>query len=208
LRSKKAAAIVASVLGIVATAGAALAVNMSPATPSHRAEATPTAARYQNANDTPTTVTVPPPATTSPTPPTTVTGSITRKTAAATVTLVPPTSAPQVTAAAHTSTTTSRAPITSPPTSAWPPPPTTSTTQPLTFQTATYATAGGVVTVGCTSAFTIRLVSATPNDGYQAIVDSPGPQKVQVQLVASGKGLLVSAICLDGQPFRQGGGGE
>lgn len=96
------------------------------------------------------------------------------------------------------------APASAPPTirPGTPPP-----TQPAQRPTATYSTAGGVVTVGCTGPFNylIELVSATPRNGYAVNVVSAGPYYVEVHFVRPGRDEPLWAYCL-GQPFRAYGG--
>jgi hypothetical protein len=82
------------------------------------------------------------------------------------------------------------------------PVPAPTTTAPAVGGTATYSNDGGVVSVACTSFDTIRLVAALPNDGFQAVVLTPGPLFVQVNFVGQGRNLPVSALCLFGQPFN------
>lgn len=78
------------------------------------------------------------------------------------------------------------------------PPP---TTQPPT-PTTSYSTRGGVVTVACTSPFTVRLVSATPNDGFLVIVANAGPGQVEVNFLSRSQALKVSAVCFFGKPVK------
>ena len=99
-----------------------------------------------------------------------------------------------------------------------PPPPATSTTTaslptanpttpPTTARpvdpTATFSTAGGVVTSSCTGYF-IRLVAATPTDGYAAEVLDRGPATVDVHFVgpAETEEIRVRLVCLGGGPIR------
>ena len=74
--------------------------------------------------------------------------------------------------------------------------------------TATYSTDGGVVTVGCTGPNTIRLVSATPADGYFVFLVSAGPQYVGLQFRSVNNSVTVGASCVLGQPFRFDNGGQ
>ncbi len=80
--------------------------------------------------------------------------------------------------------------------------PSTPTTAPAVGGTATYSNSGGTVAVACTSFSSIRLVAALPNDGFQAVVTTPGPLFVQVNFVGPGQNLAISAICFFGQPFQ------
>lgn len=92
------------------------------------------------------------------------------------------------------------------------PPPMAPTTQPVApptippqaRPTATYATAGGVVTVACNGSFFIELVSATPTNGYAVRVATPGPYYVEVHFVRGGQDDPIWAFCL-GQPIRANG---
>ncbi len=93
------------------------------------------------------------------------------------------------------------APETPPITDAASPP----TTQAPKGPTATYSTAGGVVTVACRNSFFIELVSATPNNGYSVNVVTGGPYFVEVHFVRAGRDEPVWAYCL-GQPVRAYGG--
>jgi hypothetical protein len=105
---------------------------------------------------------------------------------------------------------TTKAPAVLPPTTIVSPPttkapshptgPTTTVAPPV--GTATYSTAGGIVAVACTGFNSIRLVAALPNDGFQAVVVLPGPLAVQVNFVAPGRNISVSATCFFGQPFE------
>ena len=74
------------------------------------------------------------------------------------------------------------------------------TTQAPSRPTATYSTAGGVVRVAC-DGFFIQLLSATPNDGYRAVVPPRGPVNVEVHFVRFSQDLSVKVICF-GQPIR------
>jgi hypothetical protein len=91
-------------------------------------------------------------------------------------------------------------------------PPTTRPSSPPTTQapqrpTATYSTAGGRVTVGCTGPFYffVELVSATPSNGYSVNVVSAGPYYVEVHFVRPGRVEPLWAYCL-GQPIQAFGG--
>ncbi|MGI8776960.1 MAG: hypothetical protein ACR2LJ_06140 [Acidimicrobiales bacterium] len=75
------------------------------------------------------------------------------------------------------------------------------TTPPPRPHTATYSTTGGVVTVACTNYFFIRLLSATPSNGYSVDVVTPGPAFVEVHFVRAGQDVAVRAFCL-GEPTR------
>ena len=81
-----------------------------------------------------------------------------------------------------------------------PPPTAPPTTQAPSRPTATYSTAGGVVRVAC-DGFFIQLLSATPNDGYRAVVTTRGPVNVEVHFVRFSQDVSVKAICF-GQPIR------
>jgi hypothetical protein len=81
-----------------------------------------------------------------------------------------------------------------------PPVTTTPTTRPPSGPTATYPTAGGVVRVMCDGVF-IQLLSATPADGWSALVVDRGPITVEVQFVRPGQTATVKAVCF-GQPIR------
>lgn len=74
-------------------------------------------------------------------------------------------------------------------------------TQPPPQPTASYSTAGGVVTVACNGYFFIDLISATPRHGYRVDVVSGGPYYVEVHFVRAGQDEPVWAFCL-GQPIR------
>src|SRR5947208_3263106 len=67
--------------------------------------------------------------------------------------------------------------------------------------TASYSTAGGVLTVTCNDYFFIRLLSATPSNGYAVNVVTAGPYYVEVHFVRPGRDEPVWAFCL-GQPIR------
>ncbi|HWC12407.1 MAG TPA: hypothetical protein VG455_14450, partial [Acidimicrobiales bacterium] len=91
-------------------------------------------------------------------------------------------------------------------------PPTTRAAGPPTTQaparpTATFSTAGGVVTVGCTGPFNFfaELVSARPSNGYAVRVVSTGPYYVEVHFVRPGRDEPLWAFCV-GQPVRAYGG--
>ncbi|HEX3393956.1 MAG TPA: hypothetical protein VHS52_05460 [Acidimicrobiales bacterium] len=75
------------------------------------------------------------------------------------------------------------------------------TTQPARPHTATYSTAGGVVSVACTDYFFIQLLSATPAIGYAVDVVTPGPGFVEVHFLRAGQDVAVRAFCL-GEPTR------
>lgn len=79
---------------------------------------------------------------------------------------------------------------------------TTPTTQPAVDPTATYATAGGVVSVACTSGYFIGLVAATPRDGYLAQILDRGPASVDVHFIAPGEEIRVRVVCFGGRPVR------
>jgi hypothetical protein len=128
--------------------------------------------------------------------------------------LVPPTAAPPVTSRPATTVVGNRgAPTTI---TILPPPPTTpraptttkaparptTTTTLIPPGTATYSTAGGSVAVACIGYNSIRLVAALPNDGFQAVVVSGGPFGVQVNFLAPGRNISVSAACFFSQPFE------
>ena len=92
-------------------------------------------------------------------------------------------------------------PATPPTTVAAPPPVTTPpTTQAPARPTATYPTAGGVVRVACDGLF-IQLLSATPADGWSAVVVDRGPVTVEVHFTRLGQVATVKAVCF-GQPIR------
>lgn len=78
------------------------------------------------------------------------------------------------------------------------PPPTTA---PPIDPTATFSTAGGVVTATCSGYF-IRLVSATPTDGYAVQVLDRGPATVDVHFTGSGDEVRVRLVCFGGRPTR------
>jgi hypothetical protein len=202
LKARKTAAVTASTITILATAAVALAVNLLPARHPSQISAASPVIQYQNVYDTPSTGVSPSAASTAETtaPPTTVAPATTRV-APAPATMA--TSGPAVTTAPQPSVT--AGPITAPPTTR---PTTTSTTPPPAMQTATFATNGGTVAVACTSAFAIRVLAATPADGFQAVVTNPGPQQAGVRFSSAGQGFQVSAVCFNGQPFRLGGTGS
>jgi cytoskeletal protein RodZ len=81
-------------------------------------------------------------------------------------------------------------------------PPSPPTTLAPTAGTAAYSNTGGTVAVACSGFNFIRLVTALPNDGFQAVVFSSGPFFVQVNFVGAGGNLPVAAICIFGQPFQ------
>ncbi len=58
-----------------------------------------------------------------------------------------------------------------------------------------------MVTVACSGPSTIRLVSATPADGFIALVVSPGPQYVGVDFHSARAEVTIGAVCMFGQPF-------
>ena len=72
---------------------------------------------------------------------------------------------------------------------------------------ATFSTAGGSATVGCTGPFYFfaELVSATPANGYAVNVVSAGPYYVEVHFVRPGRDEPLWVYCL-GQPIRAYGG--
>jgi hypothetical protein len=84
-------------------------------------------------------------------------------------------------------------------------PPTTSpvsppTTPPPSKPTATYSTAGGVISVSCNGYF-IDLMSATPANGFAARVITGGPYYVEVHFVRPGRDVPIWAFCM-GTPVR------
>ena len=81
-----------------------------------------------------------------------------------------------------------------------PPPATTTTTKAPSGPTATYPTAGGVVRVAC-DGLLIRLVSATPADGWSAVVVDRGPVTVEVHFLRFAQIATVKAVCFN-QPIR------
>ena len=86
--------------------------------------------------------------------------------------------------------------------------PTGPTTTPAPQVTATYSTEGGVATVACTGPSTIRLVSATPADGYLVFVFSGGPQYVGLQFHSPNNSVTVGASCVFGLPRRFDNSGQ
>lgn len=128
------------------------------------------------------------------------------------------TSTTTTTRPSSTSTTRARTTVTRNPPATTPAPPTTqpaapsttvaaappvitpSTTQAPSRPTATYSTAGGVVRVAC-DGFLIQLLSATPADGWSALVASRGPINVEVHFLRFGQDIPVKVVCF-GQPFR------
>ena len=110
----------------------------------------------------------------------------------------------RTTVARNSPTTTPAPPTTRPaaPTTVAAPPPvtTTPTTQAPSGPTATYPTAGGVVRVVCDGVF-IHLLSATPADGWSAVVVAGGPLTVEVRFLRLGQVVTVKAVCF-GQPIR------
>ena len=97
------------------------------------------------------------------------------------------------------------APTTTPPTTRPSSPP---TTQVPPRPTATFSTAGGSATVGCSGPFYFfaELVSARPSNGYAVNVVSAGPYYVEVHFVRPGRDEPLWVYCL-GQPIRTYGGG-
>lgn len=73
--------------------------------------------------------------------------------------------------------------------------------QPSRDSTGTYATAGGTVTVAC-SGYLIRLIAATPSDGYAVDVLDRGPATVDVHFTGRGEEIRVRAVCFGGAPIR------
>lgn len=103
-------------------------------------------------------------------------------------------------------------PTSVPPPTVPPPPPTPPPTnpppvnpaapaQPSPNPVATYSTAGGTVTVACSGYF-IRLISATPTDGYAVDVLDRGPATVDVHFTGRGQEIQVRVVCLGGGPIR------
>jgi hypothetical protein len=79
------------------------------------------------------------------------------------------------------------------------PPP---TTVPAQDPTATFSTSAGVVTASCSGYF-IRLVAATPADGYAVDVLDRGPGSVHVHFVGrAGDETGIRLVCFGGQPIR------
>ena len=108
------------------------------------------------------------------------------------------TTVPRTPTSAPAPATTRPAPAT---TVAAPPPVTTlPATQAPSGPTATYPTAGGVVRVVC-DGILIHLISATPADGWSAVVLTGGPLAVEVHFVRLGQVATVKAVCF-GQPIR------
>ena len=62
----------------------------------------------------------------------------------------------------------------------------------------TITSAGGTVTVACTSAETIRMTAALPIAGWQSQVEERGPQEVEVEFVQGDAEVRVRARCQDG----------
>ena len=111
-----------------------------------------------------TTTTVPPTVTTTTLPTTTTTTTVpptTTTTIPATTTTLPPTTTTTIPATTTTL------------------PPTTTTTAPPTTRQATYRLVGGTVTIRFGGG-SVRLLSATPADGFTAAVGSGGPKRVEV----------------------------
>ena len=119
--------------------------------------------------------------------------------------------APATTAPARLPQTTPPEPV---PTPTIPPTPTSTTTTPTTVPTppstaapapdpsATFSTAGGEVTATCSGYF-IRLVAATPADGYAAVVLDRGPARVHVHFEERGGDVVrVRLVCFGGRPIR------
>jgi hypothetical protein len=77
----------------------------------------------------------------------------------------------------------------------------------------TWDVTGGQVAAACAGA-DIRLLYATPADGWTVEVEGAGPQEVEVQLTRDGSRTRVRAECLAGTPeltrngADDGGGGE
>lgn len=88
-------------------------------------------------------------------------------------------------------------PVTAPPAPPSPPP----TTQPSPNPVAAFATAGGTVTVAC-NGYLIRLVTATPGDGYSVDVLDRGPATVDVHFTGSDGEVRVRVVCFGGGPIR------
>lgn len=90
-----------------------------------------------------------------------------------------------------TTTTTTTAPATPP-----------STAPPAPDPTGTFSTTGGVVTATCSGYF-IRLVAATPADGYAVEVLDRGPASVDVHFKGrGGDEIRVRLVCFGGRPIR------
>ncbi|MGH9281356.1 MAG: hypothetical protein ACRD0S_00300 [Acidimicrobiales bacterium] len=78
----------------------------------------------------------------------------------------------------------------------------TTTLPPAPDPTATFSTSGGVVTAAC-SGFFIRLVAATPADGYAVEVLDRGPASVHAHFVRrAGQDVRVRLVCFGGRPIR------
>jgi hypothetical protein len=76
----------------------------------------------------------------------------------------------------------------------------------------TWDVIGGQVAAACAGA-TIRLLYATPADGWTVAVESAGPQEVEVDLTRDGSRTRVRSECRAGTPEltrneAQGGGGD
>jgi hypothetical protein len=71
---------------------------------------------------------------------------------------------------------------------------------------ATFADAGGTVTVACQGS-SISLTSATPFDGYSLTVQNSGPLQVVVTFTGNGSTFTIRAHCYNGQPVQGWGGG-
>ena len=72
---------------------------------------------------------------------------------------------------------------------------------------ATFGSRGGTVTVACLDD-AIALVSSWPNDGYQMVVDDPGPDRIRV-LFSAGDGAdrdEVESRCVEGRPMSRSDG--
>ena len=84
-------------------------------------------------------------------------------------------------------------------------PPGTATTAPTTQRpvdpTATFSSPGGVVTAAC-AGFFIRLVAATPADGYAVDVLDRGPATVDVHFVRPGGDVRLRLVCFNGQAIQ------
>ena len=131
--------------------------------------------------------------------------STTATTTATTLPAPTSTTRPRTTVPRNTPTTAPAPPTTrpaAPPTTAAAPPPVTAppTTQAPSRATATYPTPGGVVRVAC-DGILIQLLSATPADGWSAVVVNRGPVTVEVNFIRLGQVATVKAVCL-GQPIR------
>lgn len=133
---------------------------------------------------TPSTTQAPPPATPDPDPP-----------APSTAPAEPPSplpAMPTTTVAPPVSTTTAPVAVTTtvPPVAGTPPTP-----------TGAFSSAGGVVTVTCTGFF-IRLVTASPADGYAVEVLDRGPATVDVHFSRSGEEVRIRLVCFGGGAIR------